>query len=116
VTLHQMAGIVRAEEAQPTPCTPTVQDGGTAAGQVALAFAEGDGAQAASLIGSLGLTNDPTSLGSAVFYGGIASTAARTFDGTRAVQSGLTADEGFLGGRTVLDTYEAYAKHALGIS
>jgi hypothetical protein len=141
LTLHQMAGILRAEEAQPHPCTPTVPASGTPAGQVALAFATGDGKKAAALISSLGLTSNAAVLGQAVFLGGIASVAARSFDdfrtavayafpyggvslgtatqafvaaATDAVEGGLTPDEGFLGGRTVFDTYAAYAKKALG--
>jgi hypothetical protein len=136
LTLHQIATIIRTDEEQQTPCgTPTVPGAATPAGQIALAFASGDGPGAAALIKQHDLQSNDAQLGDSVFLGGLASVATKGFDNfrtavayafphagvpiptatqafgaaaTRAVQGGLTPDEAFLGGRTVMDTYQAY--------
>lgn len=114
--------------------------GVTPAGQVGLAFALGDGKGAASLIRRLHLVSDAGALGQAVYLGGIASVATKRFDefrtavayalphagtpievasqafqgaATKAATSGLTATMGAVGGRTVTETYQAYATSEL---
>jgi hypothetical protein len=110
--------------------------GVTRSGQVGLAFALGDGKRAAALIKRFGLTGSSDGLGQAVYLGGIAAVATKRFDSfrtavayalphsgtpiqvatqafrgaaTKAATNGLTATMAAVGGRTVMETYQAYA-------
>lgn len=138
-TAHQMATIFRQNEEDESACGTTPASkvtGVTPAGRIGLAFALGQKTQAAALIKRYGFTASADQLGQAVFLGGIASVVTKQYDefsaavsyalphsgtsvvtasqafqaaATKAIQTGLTATEGAVGGRTVLETYQAYA-------
>lgn len=138
-TAHQMATIMRQTETAEAPCTTTSMStytGTSPVGRIGLAFVQGQGKRAAALIKKYGFAADSVQLGQAVYLGGIASVATKQYDefstavsyalphsgatvvtasqafqaaAAKAVQSGLTATEGAVGGRTVMETYRAYA-------
>ncbi|MGQ0629722.1 MAG: ABC transporter substrate-binding protein [Sporichthyaceae bacterium] len=141
-SLRQVADVARDAKAANTTCTPqSVPSGDKVVDALALAFAKGQVTKAKAIIAKNNLVTDADRLGQAVFFGGIASTEANTFDefrtavagsfveggvspidagrafqaaATKAVTDGITFEQGAVGFRTVTETYAAYFAEAAG--
>jgi ABC-type branched-subunit amino acid transport system substrate-binding protein len=135
-SMHQLADSFRDAEATQTPCDIVVKSSGDAVvDALAKALANGDSAKAIALLGKNNLRSDVDRLGKAVYFAGIATADANSYDkfvsavstsfvdggvspadtgrafqaaANTAAQNGLTPEMGAIGFRTICETYARY--------
>jgi ABC-type branched-subunit amino acid transport system substrate-binding protein len=135
-SMKQLADSFRDAKATSSPCDVVVKPSGDkVVDALAKALANGDSKKAIALLGRNGLNADTARLGQAVYYAGIATADANTYEkfitatstsfvdggvspmatgqafqaaASQAFQTGLTPEMGAIGFRTICETYARY--------